>query len=993
VPRLTCAVSIALAFDQHVAFHDGLVTAMEFCLLGPLAVRRGDTVVPVQAGKQRAVLATLLLNANRVVPVEELAETLWGSAPPPSARVTVQNYVVRLRKALGDEGYSRIGTQPRGYVISVAVGELDMTRFEVLLGAARQAARDGSWDAAAAQARAALALWRGEPLADVESELLALREVPRLADLRLQALETRIDGDLHLGWHAEVIGELRQLAAGHPLREHLHALLMLALYREGRQAEALAAYHAARRVLLEELGTEPGRELRGLHQQILAADPGLDLPRPDEGGAGPMPISADRGQYQAVRALAIVPRQLPAAVQHFTGRRAELAELTALLDAAGGDGTAVVIAAIDGAPGIGKTALAVDWAHQVATEFPDGQLYVNLQGFDPSDEIVLPGTAIRGFLDAFGIPAERVPPSEMSQAALYRSLLAGKRVLIVADNARDAGQVRLLLPGSPGCMVLVTSRNRLVGLAAAEGARLLTLNALPDGEARDLLTRRIDAGRAMAEPGAVEQLARLCGRLPLALAVVAARAAARPAMPLATVAAELADSASRLGALQTGDPITDVRTVFSWSYQHLEQLPAQMFRLLGVHPGLDISVPAAAALLGTGNDCARAALDALAMANLAAEHVPGRYRQHDLLRAYAAEQAAEHQPAAGRQAVIQRVLDYYLHTSHAAALLLNPRRATVLTLPPPSPGIEPGRLASHQQALAWFEAEHQVLLGCVSLAAETRSDACAWILPWAMTEFLDRRGHWHEWAATQRTALAAATRLDDLPGQAAAHRAIATACVRLTNYRQARSHLAACLRLRRQLGDCPGEGLARHSLGRVAEHQGRYTDALRHEQQALALFQGAGDQGGQALALNAIGWYHILFGRPEQARTFCQQALALYRHTGSGVGQAQAWDSLGYAEHQLGRLDHATACYQQALSIFRDLGELFGQADTLTRLGDTRAAAEDLPTALDAWQLALDILADLHHPDADQVRVKLHQHHHSADHPLTREVDTSCLPA
>jgi DNA-binding SARP family transcriptional activator/tetratricopeptide (TPR) repeat protein len=948
---------------------------MEFCLLGSLAVRRGDTVIPVQAGKQRAVLATLLLNANRVVPVEDLAETLWGSAPPPSARVTVQNYVVRLRKALGEEGHSRIGTQPRGYVISVAVGELDMTRFEVLLGAARQAARDGSWDTAAAQARAALALWRGEPLADVESELLALREVPRLADLRLQALETRIDGDLHLGWHAEVIGELRQLAAGHPLREHLHALLMLALYREGRQAEALAAYHAARRVLVEELGSEPCRELRGLHQQILAADPALDLPRLDEGGAAPLLISADREQDHAVRALEIVPRQLPAAVRHFTGRRAELAELTALLDAAGGDGTAVVIAAIDGAPGIGKTALAVDWAHQVATDFPDGQLYVNLQGFDPSGEIVLPGTAIRGFLDAFGIPAERVPPSEMSQAALYRSLLAGKRVLIVADNARDAGQVRPLLPGSPGCLVVVTSRARLTGLAAAEGARLLTLDVLPTGEARDLLARRIGARRARAEPGAVEQLARLCGRLPLALTVAAARAAGRPQMPLAAAAAELAGAASRLQALETGDPVTDVRTVFSWSCQHLEQLPARMFRLLGVHPGPDITIPAAAALLHVTQDDARAALGALAMANLVEEHNPGRLALHDLLRAYAAEQAAEHEPQAGRQAAIGRVLDYYLHTSHAAALLLDPSREPV-TLAPPQPGVTPEPLASSQHALAWFEAEHRVLISVIATADQIRSDSCAWQLPWAMDSFLNWRGHWQEWASAHRTALTAATRLGDPALQATVRNLLAHACASLGDFAQARDHLTHCLRLYQQLGDPIGQARAHQSLGVVAEHQGRPADALGHAKQALALCRAIGNQVMLAAALNNVGWCLVLTGAYLQAEAACRQAVALHRQLGHRSGEAHACDSLGYAEHKLGNLAQAADCHRRALSIARDLGDRYFEAEILIHLGDVWHTAEDLHQARNSWQRALDILEDLHHPDEAQVRAKLRPHHH-----------------
>jgi tetratricopeptide (TPR) repeat protein/transcriptional regulator with XRE-family HTH domain len=702
-----------------------------------------------------------------------------------------------------------------------------------------------------------------------------------------------------------------------------------------------------------------------------AADP---LPADWPARAGGEPVARDGSPVPAAsgQTSAVIPRQLPAAVPQFTGRVRELAALNAVLDATRPSYTAgVAVAAIDGPPGVGKTALAVGWAHQAAVRFPDGQLYANLCGFGSADKILAASTAIRGFLDALGIQAGQIPPDAASKAGLYRSLLAGKRVLIVADNARDSEQIRPLLPGSPGCLVLVTSRNRLIGLSAAEGARLITLDVLTDGEARELLTQRLGARRARAEPGAVGDLARLCGRLPLALAVVVARAAARPHMPLTALAAELADNAHRLGALQTGDPATDVRTVFSWSCRHLGQEPAQLFRLLGVHPGPDITAQAAAALLGTQQDHARAMLDGLAMANLATEQVPGRYSMHDLLRAYAAEQAAELESPAGCRGAIQRVLDYYLHTSHAAALVLNPHRVSVPALPPACPGGSYERFDRHQQALAWFEAEHHVLLRCVSLAAETGSDTYAWILPWAMTEFLDRRGHWHEWAASQRTALAAATRLGDLAGQAAAHRAIATACMRLTDYRQARGHLAACLRLHRLRGDPAGEALARHSLGRVAEHQGRYADALRHEQQALGRFRDADDPAGRALALNAIGWYHILLGRPKQAETFCRHALILYCHTGNRVGQAQAWDSLGYVEHQLGRVDHATACYHRALGIFRDLGELFGQADTLTRLGDTRAAAADPLQAQAVWQQALDILEDLRHPDAARVRAKL----------------------
>ena len=499
-----------------------MAAGMEFCLLGPLVVRFDGVVMPVQPGKQRAMLAALLLNAGQVVPLEQMIEALWGTAPPPSARVSVRNYVKRLRQALGDTGRARISTQPRGYLISVAAGELDVTPFAELAGRAQAAARAGSWVQAAAQARAALALWRGEPLADVDSEVLAAREVPRLAEIRLQALEARIDADLHLGHQADVIAELRGLIAVHPLREHLHALLMLALYRSGRQGEALAAYQRARLVLVAELGIEPGTGLRGLHQRILTADPALAVPEagpPAAGGPGP-----------------VVPRQLPAPVAHFAGRSGELAALTGLLDQSGREapGT-VVISAIGGTGGVGKTALAVHWAHQVAERFPDGQLYVNLRGFGPSDPVP-PAAALHGFLDALHVPAGQLPGDFAGQQSLYRSLLADRTVLIVLDNARDGDQVRPLLPGSPGSMVVVTSRNELAGLAAAEGARPLNLDVFTDAEAHELLARRIGPARLAAEPGAATELTALCARLPLALAITAARASARPGFTMAAIA-------------------------------------------------------------------------------------------------------------------------------------------------------------------------------------------------------------------------------------------------------------------------------------------------------------------------------------------------------------------------------------------------------------------------------------------------------------------------
>jgi DNA-binding SARP family transcriptional activator/tetratricopeptide (TPR) repeat protein len=943
---------------------------MEFCLLGPLTVRCGGTAVAVPRGRQRAVLAALLLRANHVVPVDELAEALWGADVPPSARVSVQNYVARLRGTLGAAG-SRIATQPRGYLIGVGDGELDIARFEGLLHEGRTAARQGRWTETAGRAGAALALWRGEPLADADSDMLAAREGPRLAELRLQAAEMRIDADLHLGRHGEVIGELRQLAGAQPLRERLHALLMLALYRDSRQAEALAAYRQARAVLVDELGAEPGPELQQLHQQILDADPALARTTP----ATPLLTDAEPART--------VPRQMPAAVAGFTGRAAELQALTRVLDDAGADapGT-VVISAIGGTAGVGKTALALHWAHQVAARFGDGQLYVNLRGFDPSGTPATPAEAIRGFLDALGVPPERIPHAPPAQAGLYRSLLADKRMLIVADNARDEQQVQPLLPASPGSLVIVTSRSQLSGLAVADGARLLTLDVLNHAEAVQLLTARLGADRVVAEPGATDQIASLCACLPLALAIAAARAAARPGFSLATLAAELADSAGRLDMLDGGDPGSSVRAVLSWSYHQLSPAAARMFRLLGLHPGPDISVPAAASLAALAPADARRLLRELARAHLIAEHLPGRYAFHDLLRAYAAEQAHHTGSDADQHQATGRILDHYLQTAAGAARQLDPAKEAV-ALAPAQPGTAAGKPADHRQALAWFEAEHQVLLAAVTLAAGSGFDSHAWQLPWAMKNFLQARGHYQEWAATQRTALAAATRLGDTAAQAVCSRLLGAACIDLGQHDQALAHLASSLALYQRLGDRLGQAKVYQNLGYAAERRGCYADALGHAEQALHLYQAIGHQANEAAALNGVGYCHGLLGDYQQARAFCQQAVTISADVGHRWVEGCAWDSLGLAEHHLGNLAEAAACYQRALSIIREYGERGYEAETLVHLGDTRHAAGELARAREAWQQALAILEDLQHPGTGQVRAKLAStsNHASGDPP------------
>jgi tetratricopeptide (TPR) repeat protein len=669
----------------------------------------------------------------------------------------------------------------------------------------------------------------------------------------------------------------------------------------------------------------------------------------------------------------VVPRQVPVAARHFAGRAGALTVLAGLAAEAGGAdgaGRAMVISVIEGTAGIGKTALAVHFAHQVAGDFPDGQLYVNLRGFDPAGPPMTPGEAIRIFLDALGVRAAQLPASLEAQSGLYRSLLAGRRMLVLLDNARDAGQVRPLLPASPGCFVLVTSRSQLTGLAAAEGAMPLALDLLTGDEAHELLAARLGGDRLGADPAAAQELIGLCARLPLALAIAAARASTQPALPLAALAAELRDAGGRLDALDVGDAAASVRAVFSWSYQQLDAAAARMFRLLGLHPGPGIGAPAAASLAGLPPRQARAVLAELTRAHLLAEPAPGRFAFHDLLRAYAAERAQADEDDAERHAAIHRMLDHYLHTAHPAALLIHPTSRKI-TPPPLQPGVEPQCLADIGQAQAWFEAERQALMGVAAQALEAAFYTHAWQIAWALGRFLDLLGHWDDWIAAEQIVLAATERLGDRAAQAFAHWQFGYARARLGDHGDAHAHLEQALSIYTELGDRAGAADAHTALGVTLEEQGRDADALGHTRQALELFTAAGDRAGQALALNGIGWLHIKLGDHRQALTSCGQALELFQELGYPRLEADIWDSLGYAHHHLGDHAESAACYQRALALYREIGDRFALAGTLDHFGDTRHAAGRPDEAGAAWEEALAILDDLHHPDAGQVRTKL----------------------
>jgi tetratricopeptide (TPR) repeat protein/transcriptional regulator with XRE-family HTH domain len=665
-----------------------------------------------------------------------------------------------------------------------------------------------------------------------------------------------------------------------------------------------------------------------------------------------------------------VPKQLPPDVWGFTGRTAELDRLDELLAVSTPKPSTVVITAVSGTAGVGKTALAVHWAHRVADRFPDGQLYVNLRGFDISGQAVDPAAAVRGFLDALQVPAQRIPTAPDAQAALYRSLLAGRRMLIVLDNARDTAQVRPLLPGAAGCRVVVTSRNQLTSLVAAHGAQSLTVDLLNPDEARHLLAHRLGTDRVAAEPDAVEKIIARCARLPLALTLVAARATIRPDTALGTLAGELDDADQRWRTLTGDEPSSDVRAVFSWSYAALTPDAARLFRLTGLHPGPDLTAPAAASLTALPLEEARPLLAELNRANLIVEHAPGRYGLHDLLHAYAADLAYTTDPDSQRHAATHRVLDHYLHSADIADRLLYPVRDR-FTLTPVQPGVTPERLSDRQQALDWFTAEHPVLLAVVDHAAATSFDTHAWQLGWTVAVFLDWQGLWHDEAATCQVALAAAQRLADPAAEARAHRTLAHADTELGRFNDADTHLSRALDLYRRIGDQTEQAHTHFRLSALRERQENLPQALDHLLQALDLYRAVGHHVGQAVALSDIGWTYALLGDHQQALTSCQRALPLHREVGNQDGEAGTWSSLGYAHHHLGHYTEAEVCHKRALDLYRDLGNRRMEATVLAHLGDTHRAAGSPAAARHAYRQALAILTDLDHPDAGTVRGKL----------------------
>jgi tetratricopeptide (TPR) repeat protein/transcriptional regulator with XRE-family HTH domain len=691
-------------------------------------------------------------------------------------------------------------------------------------------------------------------------------------------------------------------------------------------------------------------ELRGEARGQFFAAAGRQL----AGDASADAAAAPEGGLTRVGAEQIVPRQLPGPVRQFVGRDSELAALTALLDQSDTTSDAVLISAIGGTAGVGKTVLAVRWAHQIAERFPDGQLYVNLRGYDP-DEPLLAADALAGFLRDLGVPGPDIPAACSERAARFRSLLAGRRMLVVLDNAAQAEQVRPFLPGSPGCVTLVTSRDALAGLVARDGAVRLDLDLLPPAGAVELLRALIGA-RVDADPAAAYALAARCARLPLALRVAAELATTRPAVSLSELAGELADQQQRLDMLDaSGDSRAGIRAVFSWSYQHLNADAARSFRLVSLHPRLDFGVQAAAALAATTAVHARRLLDALARAHLVQAAAPGRYALHDLLRAYARELASIHDGEGEQRAALTRLFDYYLQASAAAMDTLFPSEAASRPTITPPVGCALPPVENLTAAREWLDAERANLVATAVHTATHGWPDHAIRLAAILFRYLDAGGHFAEAVIIHGNARDAAAQISDPNAEADALISLGLVDLHQGRYQQATAELQQALALSRETGDRNRQARALQDLGLGDFQQGRWPQAARQLEQAMDLFRQTGDRIGHARVLGNLGIIAFQQGRPDQAAGHLHQALAVYREIGHPAGEAYILANLGGGELMQGRHHQAADHLQQALPLFQDTGNRTGEAHVLANLGIIDLRQGRCQQAISSLQRALDL--------------------------------------
>jgi DNA-binding SARP family transcriptional activator/tetratricopeptide (TPR) repeat protein len=950
---------------------------MRFRMLGPLEVCSEDGWAGISAAKWRSLLACLLLKPGQIVPTETLIQELWGDVPPPTANNLVSIYVHRLRGVIGDSEGRVLAHRKPGYQLRVADDDTDVRKFETLVADARRVLAGGDAETAATLLGEAEGLWRGSLLADVAPTVLVSTESARMTELRLAAAELRIGAQLICGRHAEVVPELRSLIAEHPLREGLWLLLMHALDGAGRHAEALETYGQARTVISDELGVDPGHELQQLYADLLAADaaPRVPSPRPPSQPRAASPllpaIPSDALPHPVRRAEAAdevptgaahgtialggfpddagdgagtaevpaelagpaeppLPRlaQLPTDIADFTGRATEVRHLCDMLtrhDTASGTG-AVRIAVVAGAAGLGKTTLAVHAAHQVRDLFPDGQMYVDLSG--ASAQPASPGEVLARFLRDLGVEGDKIPAGDDERAALYRTRLTGRRVLILLDNARDAAQVRPLLPGTSSCAVLVTTRNGALVLAST---RFVDLNTLSDTESLELFIRLVGDGRPAAEPDATAEVLLACAGLPLAIRICAARLAARRQWKVATMASRLRDNQHRLDELQTGD--MEVRASFQVSYDALRTArhrvdPARAFRLLGLWQGQSISLPAAVALIGGREGDVADVLERLVDANLLESPAPDWYRFHDLLRVFATERAQDEEPEDRRNEAVARFLRWYLATAETAANLVSPHRYRIEAgedIPPSA------SLASVEDALDWYEGERGNLIAAARQAAARGLHDIAWRLPTALFSLFNRSGNWTDCITAHRIAVHAARDAGKRSGEAWAKQNLGYALAAIQE-NESLEYLEDALIIRREIGDRNGEGQTAVGLAvaylKLQGAQAAFEPSLR----CLEVLRELGNDSLLGIGLNNHGEICLELGRLVDAAKCFEEALDIWRALGAW-GQGHALHNLGRVYLQSGRAADAIVCLTEAQPFHKASGDLMGQAVALKFLG------------------------------------------------------------
>jgi len=935
----------------------GLAGSLRIELLGAVRAWRGEQELKVGGPKQQAVLGVLAARANRVVSRSELIDAVWGQAVPRSGASALYSYVKALRYVIEPTRAHRartgdLSSMGQGYLLRLEPGQLDVELFDQHLAHARGFREAGELVKAVSCFDDALRLWRGMPWAQVPGPFADV-ERERLTGQYVTAAEDRAELMLVTGQHEASVDELIRLAAEHPFRERLAGLLMIALYRGGRQAESLTVYSRMQQLLADELGVEPEPDLQRLH---------IDILNNRDAQVGGQVTS----RIPALTGMVMAPRQLPPAAPHFTGRSRELQLLSDLIQESAGPVGTVVISVICGMPGVGKTALAVHWAYQVADQFPDGQLYVDLRGFDPHEPPLTPSAALERLLNGLGVNSQHLPSGLDEQTARYRTLLASKKALIVLDNAVSAEQVRPLLPGGWHNLVLVTSRNSLSGLVARDGAHPINLDVLGAEESAQLLSSTIGADRVAAEPGAATELAELCGHLPLALRVAGARAAAGRHKTLADFAAEMAVEHKRLDTL-AADEVFAVRAAFSWSYRSLPAKAAAAFRLLGLYPGADIDRTAAMAL--TAQAPIDPILEVLAGAHLLQQTGRSRYRMHDVLRLYAAERANAEEGEADRQAAVKRLLTWYLHTADAADQMLIPNRRRVPLGNSPEPAVS--AFPTYHSALAWCDAERSNLAALTRQAARLGDHETAWKLPVALWGYFMVRKPWSEWETTNQIGLSAARHLGNISGEAHILGSLAFIYMDRRRPAEAMQCMRTALALCRTTGDQWGEAVALLGLGMAYRQQHDLSAAIPSCQEALAIWRRIDDDWGAAHTLSNLGDMYRILRCHAQAIDCLHEALEIFGRVKDRWGQARTLANLGSNLGDMRRHGEAIYHLTRALRIRREIADRRGQAETLDRLAAVLEQTGACCQARATWRQALTIFEELGDPQADLVRTRV----------------------